>query len=121
MVPKDRHSLDQQLNAVLVIDTAAYWLSTTIPVGNQPVAFGVFMQPAPVWRCLKTVKAKVSPRWRQSFEAQCRARCFRVLQRAETAGCHSGDLYGVAVCGSYDAGARHCVAHLFGYCKIFER
>jgi len=48
MVPKDRHSLDQQLNAVSVIDTAAYWLSTTIPVGSQAVAFGVFMQPAPV-------------------------------------------------------------------------
>jgi YVTN family beta-propeller protein len=38
---------NQSSNNVSVIDTATNTLTATIPVGNDPIAFGVFIQPTP--------------------------------------------------------------------------
>jgi YVTN family beta-propeller protein len=34
-------------NTVSVVDAATNMLTTTIPVGSDPLAFGIFIQPAP--------------------------------------------------------------------------
>ena len=54
----------------IVIDTATNTVIAMIQVGSQPVAFGVFIQPAPRFPGVagsKTVKARLARRWRQSL------------------------------------------------------